>query len=214
MPTSSISCLGANKLFFNLVKAINEWIFRDALEICSLDKCYAVNELTKNRKETVIPSSINRKDDFHQVIENFSTFKCHDLCCTYYTFKGKISRHLKRLNEQSVDGPTAKRLNRSCVSTFDFKRNCLIRGQYCEVTPSQRSQKSYFNNNSNNNNNNSKSSNDYSNNNNINNNNTNNNRLNNKKTITIKSFKYKTKIIGSTPDNENRLNAKLAVPLK
>ena len=42
----------------------------------------------------------------------------------------------------------------------------------------------------------------------------NNNRLNNKKTITIKSFKYKTKIIGSTPDNDNRLNPKLAVPLK
>ena len=31
-----------------------------------------------------------------------------------------------------------------------------------------------------------------------NNNNNNNNRLNNKKTITIKCFKYKTKIIGST----------------
>ena len=30
------------------------------------------------------------------------------------------------------------------------------------------------------------------------NNNNNNNRLNNKKTITIKCFKYKTKIIGST----------------
>ena len=41
-----------------------------------------------------------------------------------------------------------------------------------------------------------------------------NNRLNNKKTITIKSFKYKTKIIGSTPDNENRLNQKPLVPLK
>ena len=34
--------------------------------------------------------------------------------------------------------------------------------------------------------------------NNNNNNNNNNNRLNNKKTITIKCFKYKTKIIGST----------------
>ena len=33
---------------------------------------------------------------------------------------------------------------------------------------------------------------------NTNNNNNNNNRLNNKKTITIKCFKYKTKIIGST----------------
>ena len=41
-----------------------------------------------------------------------------------------------------------------------------------------------------------------------------NNRLSNKKTITIKFFKYKTKIIGSTPNNQNRLNGKLNVPLK
>ena len=41
-----------------------------------------------------------------------------------------------------------------------------------------------------------------------------NNRLSNKKTITIKFLKYKTKIIGSTPNNQNRLNGKLNVPLK
>ena len=41
-----------------------------------------------------------------------------------------------------------------------------------------------------------------------------NNRLSNKKTLTIKFFKYKTKIIGSTPNNQNRLNGKLNVPLK
>ena len=36
----------------------------------------------------------------------------------------------------------------------------------------------------------------------------------NKKTIKTKSFEYKTKIIGSTPDNANRLNPKVVVPLK
>ena len=30
--------------------------------------------------------------------------------------------------------------------------------------------------------------------------------VNNNKTATSKSFKYKTKIMGSTPDNGNRLN--------
>ena len=39
-------------------------------------------------------------------------------------------------------------------------------------------------------------------------------RLNNNKTITSKSFKYKARIIGSTPDNGNRLNAEVVVPLK
>ena len=39
------------------------------------------------------------------------------------------------------------------------------------------------------------------------------NKINNNNT-TNKSFKYKTKIIGSTPDNESRLNAEIAVPLK
>ena len=113
----------------------NEWIFGDVLESCSVDKCYAVNELTKTRKETIISSSIKQKDDFHQVIENLSTFKYDDLCYTYYTSKKKINRHLKRINAQFVDGPPAKRLNRSSVGMFGFKRNCFICGQYCEVTP-------------------------------------------------------------------------------
>ena len=42
----------------------------------------------------------------------------------------------------------------------------------------------------------------------------NNNRINNNKTIASKSFKYKAQIIGSTPDNENRLTAEVVVPLK
>ena len=113
----------------------NECIFRDVLESCSVDKCYAVNELTKTRKDTVISSNIKQKDDFHKIIENFSTFKYHDLCYTYYTSKEKINRHLKRINEQSVDGPSAKRLNQSSVRMFNFKRNSFICGQYCEATP-------------------------------------------------------------------------------
>ena len=40
------------------------------------------------------------------------------------------------------------------------------------------------------------------------------NMLNNSKTMTSKSLKYKTKIIGTTPDNGNRLNAEVVVPLK
>ena len=46
------------------------------------------------------------------------------------------------------------------------------------------------------------------------NSNNNNNKLNNDKTVTGKSFKYNTKITGSTPDNGNRLNVEVAVPLK
>ena len=45
-------------------------------------------------------------------------------------------------------------------------------------------------------------------------NNNNNKILNKSKTITSKSFKHKAKIIGSTADNENRLNAEVVVPLK
>ena len=46
------------------------------------------------------------------------------------------------------------------------------------------------------------------------NNNNKKNRVSNSKTITSKSFKYKTKIIGSTPDKGNRINKKVVVPLK
>ena len=43
--------------------------------------------------------------------------------------------------------------------------------------------------------------------------NNNNNRINNNKTITSKSFEYKTKLIGSMPNNSN-VNAEVVVPLK
>ena len=42
----------------------------------------------------------------------------------------------------------------------------------------------------------------------------NDNNINNNKTTRSNSFKYKTKIIGSTPDNASRLNAEVVVPLK
>ena len=40
------------------------------------------------------------------------------------------------------------------------------------------------------------------------------NKINNNKTITSKSFKYKTKITRSTPNDNNTLNAEVAVSLK
>ena len=40
------------------------------------------------------------------------------------------------------------------------------------------------------------------------------NKINNNKTTASRSFKYKTKITGSTPDNASRLNAKVVVPVK
>ena len=46
------------------------------------------------------------------------------------------------------------------------------------------------------------------------NNNANNFRINNNKTTISKSFEYKTKLIGSTPNNDSRLDAEVVVPLK
>ena len=40
------------------------------------------------------------------------------------------------------------------------------------------------------------------------------NNINNNKTITSKSFEYKTKVIGRTPNNNNILDAEVVVPLK
>ena len=39
-------------------------------------------------------------------------------------------------------------------------------------------------------------------------------RVNNNKTIKSKSFEYKTKIIGTTPDNNSGLDAEVVVPLR
>ena len=41
-----------------------------------------------------------------------------------------------------------------------------------------------------------------------------NHEINNKKTTTSKSFEYKTKIIGSTPNNNSKTDAEVAVTLK
>ena len=41
-----------------------------------------------------------------------------------------------------------------------------------------------------------------------------NSRINNNKTTKIKSFEYKTKIIGSTTTDNNTLDTKVAIPLK
>ena len=41
-----------------------------------------------------------------------------------------------------------------------------------------------------------------------------NNRINNSKSITSKPLEYKTKIIGRTPDDNNKLDAEVVVPLK
>ena len=41
-----------------------------------------------------------------------------------------------------------------------------------------------------------------------------NDRINNNETIASKSFEYKTKLIGSTPNNNNMLDAEVVVPLK
>ena len=48
----------------------------------------------------------------------------------------------------------------------------------------------------------------------INENNVANNRINNNKTTTSKSFEYKTKLIRSTPKNDNTLEAEVVIPLK
>ena len=46
------------------------------------------------------------------------------------------------------------------------------------------------------------------------NNNANNFRINNYKATTSKSFKYKLKLIGGTPNNNSKLDSKVVVPLK
>ena len=108
--------------------------FWDVLESCSVDKRYAVNGLAKSREDTVIPSSIKPKDDVHQIIENFSAFKYHNLCYTCYTYKNKIYRHFKTISQKSVSGPSAKHLNWSSATMLDFKRNFFLWGHYRDVT--------------------------------------------------------------------------------
>ena len=88
-----------------------ECIFKRYLTSCSADKIFPDKSLTNVRKQKVIDSSIQRKDDLYTHINDIS-LAYHKLCYTAYTSKEKIERHKKRRFDSNVLYPESSKRRR------------------------------------------------------------------------------------------------------
>ena len=87
----------------------NICLFREIVDICSIDKVYAEKELTETRRQTIIESSQRRKDSFASQLTDTHK-KYHTQCYLHYTSKQKIKRHLEKDScASSVQPPTKKK---------------------------------------------------------------------------------------------------------
>ena len=85
----------------------NSCLFRDVVDICSIEKVYESNELTETRRQKIIESSHQRMDAFaSQLNENK---KYHTQCYLYYTSKQKIKRHVEKESSTTPKQPPAKK---------------------------------------------------------------------------------------------------------
>ena len=91
-----------------------ECIFKGLLASCSADKQFEANPLSQIRKDKIVSSSHQRKDKFHEQIEEISSDKrFHSHCYREYTSKEKIARWLKKVkNKEANSSPPTKRLRR------------------------------------------------------------------------------------------------------
>ena len=78
------------------VSVTNECVFREYLDVCTIEKDYATNELTDVRIAKVIDCSIRRQDILSSKLDDFGILKYHTQCYQAYTSNDKINRHLKR----------------------------------------------------------------------------------------------------------------------
>ena len=94
-----------------------ECIFKRYLTSCSADKIFPYKSLTNVRKQKVIDSSIQRKDDLYTHINDIS-LAYHKLWYTAYTSKEKIERHKKRGFDSNVLYPESSKRRRLYFDIF------------------------------------------------------------------------------------------------
>ena len=73
------------------------------------------------------------KDCFHVILSSSSCFHYHDNCYLTYTSNNHIEWYPKRTNQQEPDPSNVNRSRRSLTGAFNFKKNCLIWGESCNV---------------------------------------------------------------------------------
>ena len=106
--------------------------FKNVLE-CSVNSKLFGSKLTEARKEKAIQCSRKRKDGLLDILDSSASIHYHKNCYITYTFINHIEQYLKRKSQQEPVASSVKRSKRVLSSSFDFKKNCLICGEYCNV---------------------------------------------------------------------------------
>ena len=111
---------------------------------CSVDNS-ALLTGTQARIESIIVASRVRGDGFHEQLEaslhdrsSTHSVYVHKNCVSTYTSKTHIQRYVSKHSQQTTpEEPQRKKIKRSDITTFDFRRHCLFCGEECktEVEP-------------------------------------------------------------------------------
>lgn len=101
--------------------------------------CVICNQEVKNDGVNVtkginslIKSSIERKDEIHKLLANVDVIKVHNICRQNYTRPSNIKAALK---SQNSEPSTSQRFLRELQNTFDFKHDCLLCGEHAVFDP-------------------------------------------------------------------------------
>ena len=122
-------------------KDVNEnvCVFKDVLE-CSNTNEYSSVEMSQLRIQKAIESSLRRNDELYTSLQSMENIKYHKNCYISYTSNDHIDRYPKRKTQQEASSSSSanKRSRRSLSTTFEFKRNCLVCGEICNVIPDKK----------------------------------------------------------------------------
>ena len=108
---------------------------------CSVNAVYSPVELSSTRKDTVKQSSLRRKDNLHLSLDSINSLYYHTNCYLSYISDDHINRHLKRKSNDDSSSSSAssnKRNMRSASVKFDFKKNCIVCGNCCNIIPDKK----------------------------------------------------------------------------
>jgi len=106
------------------------------------DRILKIIETSKQRQDCVNVELEKQLQNEH----NVQTVKYHKSCVSTYTSPLHIGRYLRRIGVEQADSktssePPVKRLRRSDVFAFDFKKHCLFCGEPCNIYPDPKTPK-------------------------------------------------------------------------
>ena len=89
-------------------------------------------QLTLTCQEKVKQWSEKRNDKFYETLDPSNALHYHQNCYLTYTSNNHIERYLKRKN-QDEEASCVKHSKRSSTIFFDFKKNCIICREACNI---------------------------------------------------------------------------------